>query len=151
MCGRPPSSWASSSVGQSWRLITAWSRVQVLPGPPKKHEGFGLRASFLLIRTVLCSSGCESLCSTCHRPACRLQGWYWAVRVRLLRLLLPRRFPGWTRGCSQKCAGTYASEFFRCPLFPDPAHQCCIAVGVDGKAVVIADHKVIPIFRIAKA
>ncbi|MFR8418311.1 MAG: hypothetical protein ACLVA7_08850, partial [Faecalibacterium sp.] len=25
--------------------------------PPKKHEGFGLRASFLLIRTVLCSSG----------------------------------------------------------------------------------------------
>ena len=34
-------------------LITAWSRVQVLPGPPKKHEGFGLRASFLLIHTVL--------------------------------------------------------------------------------------------------
>jgi len=27
-------------------LITAWSRVQVLAGPPKKHEGFGLRASF---------------------------------------------------------------------------------------------------------
>ena len=27
---------ASSSVGQSWRLITAWSRVQVLPGPPKQ-------------------------------------------------------------------------------------------------------------------
>ncbi|MGL0833475.1 recombinase family protein [Faecalibacterium duncaniae] len=25
--------------------------------PPKKHEGFGLRASFLLIHTVLCSSG----------------------------------------------------------------------------------------------
>ena len=25
---------ASSSVGQSWRLITAWSRVQVLAGPP---------------------------------------------------------------------------------------------------------------------
>ena len=25
---------ASSSAGQSWRLITAWSRVQVLPGPP---------------------------------------------------------------------------------------------------------------------
>ena len=29
---------AISSVGQSWRLITAWSRVQVLAGPPKKHE-----------------------------------------------------------------------------------------------------------------
>ncbi len=28
--------WASSSAGQSWRLITAWSRVQVLPGPPKR-------------------------------------------------------------------------------------------------------------------
>ena len=27
---------AISSVGQSWRLITAWSRVQVLDGPPKK-------------------------------------------------------------------------------------------------------------------
>ncbi|MFR1571428.1 MAG: hypothetical protein ACLSTW_00530 [Faecalibacterium sp.] len=27
-------------------LITAWSRVQVLAGPCKKHEGFGLRASF---------------------------------------------------------------------------------------------------------
>ena len=26
----------SSSVGQSWRLITAWSRVQVLAGPYKK-------------------------------------------------------------------------------------------------------------------
>ena len=52
--------------------------------PPKKHEGFGFRASFLLIRTVLCSSGCESLCAACHRPACRSQGWYWAVRVRLL-------------------------------------------------------------------
>lgn len=38
-------------------LITAWSRVQVLAGPPKKHEGSGLRASFLLIHTVLCSSG----------------------------------------------------------------------------------------------
>ena len=25
---------AISSVGQSWRLITAWSRVQVLDGPP---------------------------------------------------------------------------------------------------------------------
>ena len=52
--------------------------------PPKKHEGSGLRASFLLIHTVLCSSGCESLCAACHRPACRSQGWYWAVRVRLL-------------------------------------------------------------------
>ncbi|MEI3250806.1 MAG: recombinase family protein [Faecalibacterium sp.] len=52
--------------------------------PPKKHEGSGLRASFLLIHTVLCSSGCESLCAACHRPACKLQGWYWAVRVRLL-------------------------------------------------------------------
>ena len=52
--------------------------------PPKKHEGSGLRASFLLIHTVLCSSGCESLCAACHRPACRLRGWYWAVRVRLL-------------------------------------------------------------------
>ena len=38
--------------------------------PPKKHEGSGLRASFLLIHTVLCSSGCESLCAACHRPAC---------------------------------------------------------------------------------
>ena len=28
-------------------LITAWSRVQVLAGPPKKHEGFGLRAFFV--------------------------------------------------------------------------------------------------------
>ena len=55
-------------------LITAWSQVQVLPGPPKKHEGSGLRASFLLIHTVLCSSGCESLCAACHRPACKLQG-----------------------------------------------------------------------------
>ena len=52
--------------------------------PPKKHEGSGLRASFLLIRTVPCSFGCESLCAACHRPACRLQEWYWAVRVRLL-------------------------------------------------------------------
>ncbi|HJI02009.1 MAG TPA: recombinase family protein [Faecalibacterium prausnitzii] len=52
--------------------------------PPKKHEGFGLRASFWLIRTVPCSSGCESLCAACRRPACRLQGSYWAVRIRLL-------------------------------------------------------------------
>ena len=85
-------------------LITAWSRVQVLPGPPKKHEGFGLRASFLLIHTVLCSSGCESLCAACHRPVCRLQGWYWAVRVRLLRLLSPRRYWDWTAGYTYKKA-----------------------------------------------
>ena len=32
---------ASSSAGQSWRLITAWSRVQVLPGPYKKRHPFG--------------------------------------------------------------------------------------------------------------
>ena len=35
-------------------------------------------------------------------------------------------------------------NFFDARFFPDPAHQCCIAVGVDGKAVVVADHKVIP-------
>ena len=35
-------------------------------------------------------------------------------------------------------------NFFDARLFPDPAHQCCIAVRVDGKAVVVADHKVIP-------
>ena len=80
-------------------LITAWSRVQVLAGPLKKHEGSGLRASFLLIHTVLCSSGCESLCAACHRPACKLQGSYWAVRVRLLRLLSPRRYWDWTTEC----------------------------------------------------
>lgn len=28
--------WASSSAGQSCRLITDWSRVQSLPGPPKR-------------------------------------------------------------------------------------------------------------------
>ena len=67
-------------------LITAWSRVQVLPGPSKKHEGFGLRASFLLIRTVPCSSVSESHHAACHRPACRLQGSYWAVRVRLIAM-----------------------------------------------------------------
>ena len=94
-------------------LITAWSRVQVLPGPPKKHEGSGLRASFLLIRTVPCSFGCESLCAACHRPACRLQEWYWAVRVRLLRLPLPHRYWDWTSRCSRRCAGTYADGFFR--------------------------------------
>ena len=82
--------------------------------PPKKHEGSGLRASFLLIRTAPCSSGCEFLCAACHRPACKLQGWYWAVRVRLLRLLSPHRSPGWTRGCSQKCAGTYEDAALQC-------------------------------------
>ena len=35
-------------------------------------------------------------------------------------------------------------NFFDARFFPDPAHQCCIAVGVEGKAVVVADHKVIP-------
>ena len=35
-------------------------------------------------------------------------------------------------------------NFFDARFFPDPAHQCCIAVRVDGKAVVVADHKVIP-------
>ena len=79
-------------------LITAWSRVQVLAGPLKKHEGSGLRASFLLIHTVLCSSGCESLCAACHRPACKLQGSYWAARVRLLRPPLPHRCWDWTAG-----------------------------------------------------
>ena len=34
-------------------LITAWSRVQVLAGPPKKHEGFGLRASFFVCRLLI--------------------------------------------------------------------------------------------------
>ena len=32
-------------------LITELSQVQVLPGPPKKHEGFGLRAFLFPIRT----------------------------------------------------------------------------------------------------
>ncbi len=36
-CSTPPGCGGalrvSSSAGQSWRLITAWSRVQVLPGP----------------------------------------------------------------------------------------------------------------------
>ena len=104
---------ASSSAGQSWRLITAWSRVQVLPGPPKKHEGSGLCASFLLIRTVPCSSVFESHHVVCRRPACRLQEWYWAVRVRLLRLPLPHRYWDWTSRCSRRCAGTYADGFFR--------------------------------------
>ena len=80
-------------------LITAWSRVQVLPGPPKKHEGFGLRASFLLIRTVPCSSGCESLCAACHRPACRLQGLYWAVRT-------------WNLSSPNSSASLHPSAFF---------------------------------------
>ena len=102
-------------------LITGLSRVRVLPGPPKKHEGSGLRASFLLIRTVPCSSGCESLCAACHRPACRLRGSYWAVRVRLLRLLSPHQSPGWTRGCSQKCAETYEDAALQCL----PAVQSC--------------------------
>ena len=35
-------------------LITAWSRVQVLAGPyKKKHEGFGLRASFFVCRLLI--------------------------------------------------------------------------------------------------
>ena len=37
---------ASSSAGQSWRLITAWSRVQVLPGPYRKKTPF--RVSFCI-------------------------------------------------------------------------------------------------------
>ena len=107
MCGRPPSSWASSSVGQSWRLITAWSRVQVLPGPPKKHEGFGLRASFLLTRTVPCSSDYGFLCAACRRPVCRLQGSCWAVRVLLRLLLSPHRSPGWTVGKTSRDFDTW--------------------------------------------
>ena len=82
--------------------------------PPKKHEGFGLRASFLLIRTVPCSSDCGFLCAACHRPVYRLQGSCWAVRVPLRLRLLPRRFPGWTRGYSQKCAGTYEDAALQC-------------------------------------
>ena len=44
---------AISSVGQSWRLITAWSRVQVLAGPTSdefkalsdlRREQMGLRS-----------------------------------------------------------------------------------------------------------
>ena len=108
---------ASSSVGQSWRLITAWSRVQVLAGPPKKHEILLSCFSFCMNRrftcTILCSSVSESHHVVCRRPACRLQGSYWAVRVRLPRLLSPHQSPGWTRGCSQKCAETYADGFSR--------------------------------------
>ena len=52
--------------------------------PPKKHEGSGLRASFLLIHTVLFSSVFESHHAAYRRPAYRLRGSYWAVRVRLL-------------------------------------------------------------------
>ena len=38
---------AISSVGQSWRLITAWSRVQVLDGPPKKSFCRKVEAFFI--------------------------------------------------------------------------------------------------------
>ena len=37
---------AISSVGQSWRLITAWSRVQVLDGPPIKNAPAYGRGTF---------------------------------------------------------------------------------------------------------
>ncbi len=43
MCARQTGALgASSSVGQSWRLITAWSRVQVLAGPYKKDTCSGV-------------------------------------------------------------------------------------------------------------
>ena len=110
---------ASSSAGQSWRLITAWSRVQVLPGPPNKKnpnlfpigEGFGFFVFFGYNNEG--SRGRRKTPMPCHRPACRLQEWYWAVRVRLLRLPLPHRYWDWTSRCSRRCAGTYADGFSR--------------------------------------
>ena len=70
---------ASSSVGQSWRLITAWSRVQVLAGPPKKHEGFGLRASFLYADCLL-AIGAKTIFRQASCPPDRSSGgsrdWY---------------------------------------------------------------------------
>lgn len=83
-------------------LITAWSRVQVLAGPPKKHEILLSCFSFCMNRrftcTILCSSVSESHHVVCRRPACRLQGSCWAERVRLLRPPLPHRCLDWTAG-----------------------------------------------------
>ena len=98
-------------------LITAWSRVQVLAGPPKKHEILLSCFSFCMNRrftcTILCSSVSESHHVVCRRPACRLQGSCWAERVRLLRPPLPHRYWDWTAGCSRRCARTYADGFSR--------------------------------------
>ena len=126
---------ASSSAGQSWRLITAWSRVQVLPGPPQStkvsafvllfcsfiqflaHLAANLFAPLVIDLRVDCKSGTLvfmrvfPMCT--NRPACRLQEWYWAVRVRLLRLPLPHRYWGSTTKCWRRCAGTYADGFSR--------------------------------------
>ena len=85
---------ASSSVGQSWRLITAWSRVQVLDGPPQSTKVSAFVLLFLLIRTVPCSSGCESHHAAYRRPACRSQGSCWAARVRLLLACIYQLFSG---------------------------------------------------------
>ena len=71
---------ASSSVGQSWRLITAWSRVQILPGPPKKDAQTLVCASFFIfrghqsgrrVRREFCSSGCGWNPAASGKPACR--------------------------------------------------------------------------------
>ena len=98
-------------------LITAWSRVQVLPGPYKKARDLGLVLFFCLSEPVTCtilySSVFESHHAAYRRPAYRLRGSYWAVRVRLLRLPLPHRCWDWTAGCSRRCAGIYAGGFSR--------------------------------------
>ena len=52
---------ASSSVGQSWRLITAWSRVQVLAGPLKAEH-------------PACPAGCFAFCAAKRWPARLEQG-----------------------------------------------------------------------------
>ena len=89
---------ASSSAGQSWRLITAWSRVQVLPGPYEKKTP--IRVSFFRIsgRAGLEQGGSDNAVGrVSNQPS---------------RLLLSPRVPT-TRNVYQESTITHPGVFFR--------------------------------------
>ena len=91
---------ASSSVGQSWRLITAWSRVQVLAGPPQKSSDFRLRI-FCLVAVQ--DSNRAALTTPVGRVSNQPSG-----------LLLSPRFPTPRNVYQERCRQTIRSgDFFR--------------------------------------
>ena len=97
-CGFRIRPWAFSSVGQSGRLITDWSRVRVPEGPP-----FGPVVQ--LVRTPACHAGGHGFEPHSGRQFCPA-GWAFAGVAQLAEQLI----------CNQQVAGS--SPFASSTFFP---------------------------------
>lgn len=132
-------------------LITAWSRVQILPGPPKKDVQTLVCASIFIflghqsgrwVRREFCSSGCGWNPAASGKPACRWQGCAWL------------RVPGLCRNrchadvrVGEQNADKGVAKHMRVNLadtgtLRHTVDDFSVVVGIDGPAKIIDDNKI---------